>query len=362
MKPFVQKSYFEPNTMEKLFKKVPKNNFLIELNNLLAQEDLENLSRRKIVSIEGKYGIDDSNKIFHNELCEMFKEFLNNNLGNDNENNLQTARNVKDLLGLSNSDFEKIYEPISLDLFEKEMNQLIHKNLRYSEEEQKIFNNLIESFGISEEKGKEILNKIKKEIVTNFYQKILEDKRVSPDEEKQAAKLCLDLDVTPKIDENSQKIFDNYKRLWAIENSELVRIEPDIIVTKNEYCYMQCSASLFENRRITKRVGYSGQTFRFKIAKGWYYRTGDFAVKRTSEDILIKIDDGVLHITNKKILFVGSKQNKTIRFNQIVDIVPFSDGFELSKETGKSPFFTISGEFPKIAVAIIARVIKDSQE
>ena len=44
MKPFTNKEYIQPKGLEKLFKKIPQKNFLIDLNNLLTKEKLANVN------------------------------------------------------------------------------------------------------------------------------------------------------------------------------------------------------------------------------------------------------------------------------------------------------------------------------
>jgi len=56
MKPFEHKPYFEPNALEKLTKKTPKKNFLIDLNNLLSESKVDDLSPQVIKGIEDVNG------------------------------------------------------------------------------------------------------------------------------------------------------------------------------------------------------------------------------------------------------------------------------------------------------------------
>ncbi len=49
------------------------------------------------------------------------------------------------------------------------------------------------------------------------------------------------------------------------------------------------------------------------------------------------IDTGTLYLTNKRIIFTGTKKNSNIRIDKVLDFTPYTDGVEIGKDTGKSP-------------------------
>ena len=53
----------------------------------------------------------------------------------------------------------------------------------------------------------------------------------------------------------------------------------------------------------------------------------------------VLIDTGTLYITNKRIIFTGSRNNKTISLSSILSLTPYTDGVEIEK-FGKSPILT----------------------
>jgi hypothetical protein len=61
-------------------------------------------------------------------------------------------------------------------------------------------------------------------------------------------------------------------------------------------------------------------------------------VQRVSEDIWQTIDSGSMYLTNKRLIFMGQKGNKTIPINKILDFKPFKNGVDIQKDSGKSPF------------------------
>ena len=125
MKPFITKEYYQPTSIEKLLKKIPQKNVVIDINNLLANESLSNLAKEQITMIENKYQVDNSAKKFKTEIFGLFKEFINHNLGSStsDDNDFQSAKKFQEILGISDIDFFKEYEPVAIDKFKSKVDE-----------------------------------------------------------------------------------------------------------------------------------------------------------------------------------------------------------------------------------------------
>ena len=79
--------------------------------------------------------------------------------------------------------------------------------------------------------------------------------------------------------------------------------------------------SLVEPRRAPAKYvgGHSGASVR--IAKGVYWRVGSAKAKRVPQGDILKIIDenGVLHITNQRAVFTGTKQNREWRWDKLLN-------------------------------------------
>ena len=71
--------------------------------------------------------------------------------------------------------------------------------------------------------------------------------------------------------------------------------------------------------------------------KGVRYRIGSIKPQIVSSELLMKIDSGTLYLTNQRIIFVGELKNMNIKLQKILSFTPFSDGIEISKDSGRSP-------------------------
>ncbi len=363
MKPFVIKEHFQPSALEKLLKKVPEKNFLIDVNNLLAQFSLAELNASQITSIESSYGIKDSGKKYRDEFLGFISLFLIEHLGNwgSDINDYQSAEKLGRVFGLSENDFENEYRPLAKEIFKKKVFLIISLAKKINGETESQINKLVEALNLDNATSNEIIDDTRIRIVRDAFNSMIADSRVSPDEIAAYEKLSNDLNVTPQMDPTSYQILEKYKLLWKIDNGNLPVYQPDIILPKSESCHYIASAKLYETRKVTTRVNYGGPTFRLKIAKGIYYRTGSVSVSRDTQDVLTFIDSGKLFITNKRILFVGERNNKTIRYAQVIDINPYSDGIEIVKDAGKNATFQLFDGVGEILATTLARILRDNQ-
>jgi hypothetical protein len=361
MKPFENKPYFEPSFFDKISKSVPKNNFLIDLNNYLSITDLDELTIDKFEELASKYKIKNPYDKFYDELCDILFEFVTFHLGSKESktNNIKSFKCIQKFLQLNDDDFERIVPPLTLAKFTLLVTFYFRAEKKYGDSEKALFAYAAENYGLSKEVAESVIKEIGEDVVKEYYVEIFKDRRISPEEEKAGNELINALNVKHNFSINDKNTAEKFKKLWQIENGEMDETPVDIILQKNEKCFFASVATLCENRTITKSVGYAGPTFRLKIAKGLYYRVGNFATKRDTEDVMTRIDNGVLYITNKRILFVG-KQNKPIKYSQIIDLKLYTDGIEIFKDSGKSPLFIIQDADSEIALAIIVRQIQDN--
>lgn len=114
-------------------------------------------------------------------------------------------------------------------------------------------------------------------------------------------------------------------RLRASEALPIVH--GNAILKQNEICHY-CGDVL---RRIvkTKTVGYSGRSsgVSLRIAKGVTYRTSGSKGVPIREDVS-ETHEGILNITNKRIILVGEK-GFTHSINSLISIMPYPDSIEL---------------------------------
>lgn len=159
--------------------------------------------------------------------------------------------------------------------------------------------------------------------------------------------------------EKEQKKIDQYKNAAL---SELAFSPEGVLLHKNEkdYYLQNDNCNWYEMRTTTKSVAYSGVSGRVKIAKGLYWHTGIVKPMRNKVTKQQLIHNGVLLITNKRILMINSSETSQMTLRSITNVIPYSDGLEIQKATGKNVLIKgLNGQIPAI---LITRIISGDSE
>jgi ribosomal protein L40E len=114
-----------------------------------------------------------------------------------------------------------------------------------------------------------------------------------------------------------------------------------VILKRNENTSLiMHNITLREPRAVRQTVGgYGGPTFR--VAKGVNFRLGGVAARSESHEELRNIDMGTLVLTNKRLIFIGSKRTTNIDLTKIIAIEPYKDGIGSQRENKqKTEYYT----------------------
>jgi hypothetical protein len=108
-----------------------------------------------------------------------------------------------------------------------------------------------------------------------------------------------------------------------------------VILKENEELQMVLpKIRLWESRTVTTSTGgYGGPSFR--VAKGVYFRVGAFGAQSQSHEELKEVDQGLLTLTNKRLLFTGAKRTSEYNLAKIISIEPYKDGIAV-RTSGRS--------------------------
>lgn len=127
--------------LQRLFKQKPVENAVIEVNNLLANAPIENLSRPMVLKIGVQYHI-DINKTFPLNMEEFYATYLNfilrkHQLGYFDEKNLYL---LQDFLGLKDTAIQNLHISIGTIWYEKALRKCIRNGI-FSQQEEKALSN-----------------------------------------------------------------------------------------------------------------------------------------------------------------------------------------------------------------------------
>ncbi len=345
----------KPNFIQKIFGWVPKLNGFIEINNLFFkhQTDIKKISLDDIIDIAEKYKINLKKKFKSNRL-ELFQKYLHYCLIDSKleDAEIMSLKHIKEVLLLNEKDTQEILKSETENIYQKHVKEIVADG-RLDDDEKEKLEKLKKDLLISDEIASKIYERNATDLLQSFITGAISDERLSPDEEVEIKEIAKSLNIDLEDVEQTKEELDRYKLYWQIENGELPTIEPDIKIQKSEKLYFETYVNWLEQRRVTKKIKYGGATARIKIAKGVYYKIGSVGVQSVSEDVLKKIDFGALYLTNKRLIFMGSKANKTIRLDKILDFTPYENGVDIQKETGKNPFLEFTDNVDLFSMILV---------
>jgi hypothetical protein len=195
------------------------------------------------------------------------------------------------------------------------------------------------------------------EAVAVAVRDVLNDDRLSPDEEERISRLAEVLGVN--LNELPQRNFDLWEELAiaGINAGRLPRVTNSPIVTKpGEIVHAAMVVDLMKEVAIREmRGGYSGVSIR--VTKGVSYRVGQVRAHSVVVGTQLQVQDtGTLAITSNRAVFVGRAKTLEFRYDRLLGMEQFKDGLRLnvSNRQAASLFRFKPGQSPSIAAAIMA--------
>jgi len=142
----------------------------------------------------------------------------------------------------------------------------------------------------------------------------------------------------------AQKQNDINQFLTAVQNGTIHITSKNpfpVILKKNEnVSIVMYKINLQEPRAVRQtHAAYGGPTLR--VAKRVSFRLGGASARSESHEEIRVIDQGSLILTNKRLIFIGSKRTNNIDIRKIMAIEAYKDGIELQRENKqKTKYFT----------------------
>ncbi len=123
-----------------------------------------------------------------------------------------------------------------------------------------------------------------------------------------------------------------------------------------ELIFVLPNTSFFEPRAIrTWRSAYGGPTIR--LAKGLSFHIGQSRGASESHEELRVIDRGALVLTNRRLLFIGSRRTVAVPLQSIIDIESYTDGLRVHRQRKQKPELFIFGTDDEIKIVAHERTV-----
>jgi len=346
-----------PNFFERLFNIWPGKNVVIEINNLLATRPVTEIPIEDINQIYARYKF-NVYRTYTRNLYEFYAVYLNHCLQDNSlaDSELKDLKHLQVILNLSNHDTSIIQSRLTAFIYKRHFTEAVSDG-RLDEEEKAFLDKLHKSLQMSPETASRISEEVRGKFVNDYVKEMLSDRRLSPEEDRELREIAESLMIEPKMNEATQGTLNRYRLFWTLENGELTPRDVNINLQRNEYCYFSTHTEWHEQRTVTQRVYTGGTSARIKIAKGVYYRVSSASSQRVTSEEWKPIDSGTLYVTNKRILFIGSKKNNQIRLDKVLSFTPYSNAVQIDKDTGRSPLLYFSDT--EVFCILLARMLRE---
>jgi|GEM_PF-2681699 len=236
-----------------------------------------------------------------------------------------------------------------LQEYREVLEQAISDGIITSEEEAYL-SFLREELGLSYENVKQVTLEIFREELS----KAVADEELSVEEQIRLHQLKEVLNLMDEdIKEELEKIAE-LTILREVQNGRLPEITREeagryLILMSDEVCHCLTNAELYKKVVKRDRGYYHGLSFR--VAKGVYYRIGSYTAPKIKEEV-VKVDEGIIGITNRRFLFIGKQTDIEIPLEKLLNIEVFQDAFTIHRKGRKQPeYFAV--DKPKLIAGIL---------
>jgi len=358
-RPFTSEPLKPPSFWQRLFRRQPKGNAIIEIRRLLGEADhVDDVTLESVEEIAERYRVRLRRDLEHERLA-VLAEYLEHCLHDRRlaDEEIGRVSHLKTLLHLADEQVQKTEEEAVTNVYGSAIKKVL-QDARVSEEEREFISRLESDLHLRPVVAQRVYQTHAQDLLQRQVDGIVGRGELSPQDDEDLEALAANLGVAVRMDRKTRETLDRLRLYWHIQEGELPELNPEIRLFKGERCHMIVHASWYEHRTVTRRVRYSGPMLRVKIAKGLYWRAGDISLKRVSEDILKHLDSGKVYLTERRILFRGERGNKTLRLDRIVNFEPFENGIEIEKDSGKNPFLEFAPGAEVFAM-ILGRLLEE---
>lgn len=350
MAQYERKSLERPNFFQRLFRQVKRENAYVEINNLLADHPVEQITRPEIRAILDKYGLEKADPQRKRQLMKpMLVHVLIDGVIDEQEQ--QQLDHLCEILNLPREVVQELLHEMADELYSEAVSAAI-VNKHLSEKEQAELDALAKTLGLRPDETQSIAERQKKRFLDGQINEGLADALWTPEQEKEWGPTAPTTETKPSLSDRTVQLMNRYRRYWQLRFGPLPALEVPHELAKGEECHARLPAQWLECLTDPARYTKGGAEARSKMAKSFYWRRDQASVSRMSPKNLQPLDQGELFITSRRLLFIGAEQPRSIRFSHVQGFAPFQDGVLIQKEAGRHPYLRLEGDMQEIPLLL----------
>lgn len=337
---FAVRPLVRPGFFRRLFNLPAPVNGYVELENLLASRAWSDVSSTDVEQALRAHGVKSLQRKRAKELfAKALASFASDDLLTDAE--AFQLQQLRHLLSVTDAEAREAESEVVHPRYARRVTEVLRDETVSPAEQQQLLS-LRKALRIEERDALAMWSAQAKPILERQWQQAVSDRRLTIDEKRALDALARNFGVTVDFDQATRAQLDRMHWYWLMENGTFPTVATPINLQRNETCHFAAAAQMYELRTETQRVNYAGASVRIRIMKGVYYRVGSASAQRITRDVLRHVDSGTLYVTNKRVIFDGQRKNAAIAFGHVLSVVPYSDGVEVEKTSGRNPIFTVA--------------------
>jgi hypothetical protein len=179
------------------------------------------------------------------------------------------------------------------------------------------------------------------------YEEMIADGKLESAERAKINGLIESLSVVRDLAISDQKGHQKAVIMGYLEEGVFPPIEapPEIRVDEGETFHWAQAAALVKFKKVTRRVDYSGLSYRIKITKGLSYRVGSITPQTVTRETISQEDAGLLWLTDRSISFRGSRKHFEIPLKK-VEHIEYDEGLlKVFKSGRENPYLILLHEY-----------------
>ena len=334
-------------------------NAIIEINNLLSEKPIAEVSTSDIQAILSKYQLNLYRDFREGSLRELYKKYLRYCFDDNHldEAEIQQLRHLKRLLGLSARDVEVVNHQVCLEVYERALDEVLEDH-RLDDKEIDFLRQLQHRLQLPPAMVENLYQHKAQHIVMNFIKGAVANSQLSPEEEAELQTLIDNLNIHPEWAEQTQAELAKYRLFWQIENDALPPLFVPIRLQEKEECYFLGDALPYQATVAEKPRKQLNILLHHKLSEGTYWRSAPAGTFHPAETAWKQQEQGKLYLTNQRLLLRQSKQETAISLNSILDFDHYRNGI-LLQIAKRRPLFLAIETSADIFAMLLGKVLRE---
>lgn len=334
-------------------------NAVIEINNLLSENPLLEVTAEEIQAVLDQYELNLYTDFSDGSLRELYKKYLRYCFDDNHldEDEITKLKHLKRLLGLTDKAVEIANHQVCQEVYERELDAALEDH-RLDEKELVFLQNLQNQLQLPQSWVDSLYHHKAQSIIIQFIKGAIADERLSPNEEQELQALISNLDVEPQLDEATQAELAKYRLFWQMENGELPSIYVPIKLKSEEHSYFLTDTEVYEEKKIDKEEAVLPNSLRIKLTRSDYWRTEIDVPFEIDENLWKVLSKGKVYITNQRLILRENEQEKNIKIAQIKDFSVYPNGIMLYRDKQKR-LFLMTGSNTDVFSMILGRILRE---